>query len=225
MIGFWSLIRRDLLLARSQGGASLLAVAFFVLAVTLFPFAVGPEPQVLARIGGGVIWVAALLATLLSLDRMFQSDFDDGSLDLLALSPLDLEFMVLAKTVAHWLAASLPLIVIAPLLALLMNLPPAVFLDLILTMLVGTPALSLIGAVGAALTVGVRRGGVLLPLIVLPLYIPTLIFGVAALEAAIAGPGAGGGMQAPMMLLGAISLFALVLSPLAGAAGIRLALS
>lgn len=221
MTGFWPLIRRDLLLARAQGGASLLAVAFFVLAVTLFPFAVGPEPQVLARIGGGVIWVAALLATLLSLDRLFQADFDDGSLDLLALSPLALEFTVLAKTLAHWLAASLPLVVIAPLLALLMNLPPAVFLDLILTMLVGTPALSLIGAVGAALTVGVRRGGVLLPLIVLPLYIPTLIFGVAALEGAVAGTG----MQAPMMLLGAISLFALVLSPLAGAAGIRLALS
>lgn len=221
MTGFWPLIRRDLLLARAQGGASLLAVAFFVLAVTLFPFAVGPEPQVLARIGGGVIWVAALLATLLSLDRLFQADFDDGSLDLLALSPLALEFTVLAKTLAHWLAASLPLVVIAPLLALLMNLPPAVFLDLVLTMLVGTPALSLIGAVGAALTVGVRRGGVLLPLIVLPLYIPTLIFGVAALEGAVAGTG----MQAPMMLLGAISLFALVLSPLAGAAGIRLALS
>ncbi len=203
----------------------MLAVAFFVLAVTLFPFAVGPDPEVLARIGGGVIWVAALLATLLSLDRLFQADFDDGSLDLLALSPLTLEFTVLAKTIAHWLAASLPLILIAPVLGVLMNLPPAIFPDLILTMLVGTPALSLVGAVGAALTVGVRRGGVLLPLIVLPLYIPTLIFGVAALEAAIAGPGAGGGMQAPMMLLGAISLFALVLGPWAGAAAIRLALS
>lgn len=221
MKGFWSLIARDLLLARSQGGAGLLAVAFFVLSVTLFPFAVGPDPDVLARIGGGVIWVAALLATLLSLDRLFQVDFDDGSLDLLALSPLALELTVLAKTVAHWLAASLPLILIAPVLGLLMNLPLSSFPELILTMLVGTPALSLIGSVGAALTVGVRRGGVLMPLIVLPLYIPTLIFGVAAFDAAIAGTG----MQAPMMLLGAISLFALVLSPLAGAAAIRLALS
>lgn len=221
MSAFWRLIRRDLLLAARQGGAGLLGAVFFVVAVSLFPFAVGPEPETLSRIATGVIWVAALLAALLSLDRLFQADFDDGSLDLLALSPLPLEAVVLAKIAAHWLSAIVPLIVISPALGILMNLPAAAFPVLLLTMLIGTPTLSLIGAVGAALTVSVRRGGVLLPLLVLPLYIPTLIFGVAAVDAATAA----GGFMPPLMFLLAITLGAFVLAPLAAAAALRLAIS
>lgn len=221
MTAFWRLIRRDLLLAGRQGGAGLLGAVFFVVAVSLFPFAVGPEPETLSRIATGVIWVAALLAALLSLDRLFQADFDDGSLDLLALVPLPLEAVVLAKVMAHWLSAIVPLIVIAPALGILMNLPVSDFPILLLTMLVGTPTLSLIGAVGAALTVSVRRGGVLLPLLVLPLYIPSLIFGVAAVGASAAA----GGFMPPLMFLLAITLGALVLAPIAAAAALRLAIS
>ena len=221
MRAFWLLIGRDVLLAGRQGAAGLLGAVFFVVAVSLFPFAVGPEPETLSRIATGVIWVAALLAALLSLDRLFQADFDDGSLDLLALTPLSLEAIVLAKIAGHWLSAIVPLIVIAPALGILMNLPTGAFPLLILTMLIGTPTLSLIGAVGAALTVSVRRGGVLLPLLVLPLYIPTLIFGVAAVEAAAAV----GSIMPPLMFLLAITLGALVLAPIAAAAALRLAIS
>ena len=184
---FFLLIGRDVRLASRQGGASTMVVVFFVLTVTLFPLGVGPESTVLARIAAGVIWVAALLASMLSLDRLFQADFEDGSLDLLALSSLPLEIAVLAKTAAHWLTTGLPLIVVSPVLALLLNMDLAGWLTLIAAMLLGTPALSLIGGIGAALTVGIRRGGVLLSLLVLPLYIPVLIFGVGAVEAAIGG--------------------------------------
>ena len=217
---FFAIISRDLLLARRQGGASLLAVGFFVLVSILFPFALGPDSAVLAMVAAGVIWVAALLATLLSLDRLFQADFEDGSLDLLLLAPQPLFLTVLAKVIAHWLVTGLPLVLAVPLTALFLQLPSESLLPLIISVAIGTPALSLIGAVGAALTAGIRRGGVLVPLLVMPLYIPTLIFGVAAADNAFGGEPAA---QA-IMLLGAVSLFALVLAPLAAAAALRLAL-
>ncbi len=220
MMAFWQIVRRDLLLARRQGASSLLAVAFFVIVVSLFPFAVGPDAIILASIGAGIIWVAALLATLLSLDRLFQADFEDGSLDILVLTRQPIAMLVLAKTLAHWLTTALPLIIASPLLAMFMALPVDVFATLVISLAVGTPALSLIGAVGAALTVGMRRGGVLMSLLVLPLYIPVLIFGVGAMGAAMMGQDA----SSALMLLGAISLFALVLAPIGAAAALRLAL-
>lgn len=220
MSPFLQTIRRDLVLARRQGASAFLAVGFFVVAASLFPFAVGPDPEVLSLIGAGIIWVSALLATLLSLDRLFQADFEDGSLDLLVLAPQPLFLLVLAKTIAHWLTTALPLIIAAPILAMFMALPADGFMPLLLAMLVGTPALSLIGAVGAALTTGMRRGGVLLSLLVLPLYIPVLIFGVASISAALLGQDG----SPAMMLLGALSLFSLVLAPPAAAAALRLSL-
>ncbi|WP_334128421.1 heme exporter protein CcmB [Sneathiella sp.] len=217
---FLSVIRRDITLAIRQGSAVALSLCFFVITIVLFPLGVGPELAVLARIGPGVMWVAALLACLLTLDRMFQADFEDGSLDLLLIGPLPIEMLVLAKVIAHWLTSVLPLVLIAPILALSLNIPLDGVLALVLALLIGTPTLSLIGAVGAALTVAMRRGGVLLSLLVLPLYIPVLIFGVAAVEAAIALL-----PVAPhLLLLGGISLGALVMGPLAAAAALRLSL-
>jgi len=214
------LVRRDLRLALRQGGDAAMVVGFFVLAVILFPFGVGPEPQLLTRIATGVIWVTALLAALLSLERLFQADWEDGSLEALALMPLPLEAQVLAKCLAHWLVTGLPLILVAPLLALLLRLDTAGYPVLVVGMALGTPSLSLIGAVGAALSLGARRGGVLLSLLVLPLYIPVLIFGVAAVEAAITGLGA----RPHLLLLGALLAAALPLTPLAAAAALRQAL-
>jgi len=218
--GFLHLVRRDLRLALRQGGDAAMVVAFFVLAVVLFPFGVGPEPELLARIGSGVIWVTALLAALLSLDRLFQADYEDGSLEVLALAPLPLEAVVLAKCLAHWLVTGLPLTAVAPVLGLLLNLDPGAFGILVAGMLVGTPSLSLIGAVGAALSLGARRGGVLLSLLVLPLYIPVLIFGVAAIEAALSGLTP----RPHLLILGAIAVGALPLAPLAAGAAARQAL-
>lgn len=215
---FAAIVGRDLRLALGQGGGAALAVAFFVLAVALFPLGVGPEPDVLRRIGAGVLWVAALLAVLLSLDRLFQADHEDGSLDLLALAPLPLEIAVLAKCVAHWLATGLPVIVAAPLLALLLGMEAGGLGALVVAMLLGTPTLSLVGAIGAALTVGVRRGGVLLTILVLPLYVPVLIFGAAAIDGAVAGPGAG----PHLLILGGLFLGSLALAPWAAAAALRL---
>jgi heme exporter protein B len=197
-----------------------MTVMFFILAVTLFPLGVGPELEMLARISAGVLWVAALFAAMLSLDRLFQADFEDGSLDLLALAPAPLEVTVLAKCLAHWLTTGVPLIVAAPLLALLLNMEAEGFAALIMAMALGTPSLSLIGAVGAALTITVRRGGVLLPLLVLPLYIPVLIFGVSAVEAALTGFGA----KPHLLVLGGLLLGALVLAPWASAAALRISL-
>jgi heme exporter protein B len=220
MTGFMGVLRRDLLIARRQGGSSLLAVGFFVIVAALFPFAVGADPGTLRRVAPGVIWVAALLATLLSLDRLFQADFEDGSLDVLALAPQPLFMTVLAKVLAHWLVVGLPLVAAAPVVGLLLNLPFAAFPALIAGILIGTPALSLIGGIGAGLTAGIRRGGVLVPLLVLPLYIPTLIFGVAATAAAAQGLSP----AEPLMLLAAISLMSLVVAPVAAAGALRLAL-
>jgi len=217
---FGLVVRRDLRLALRQGGDAAMVVAFFVLAVILFPFGVGPAPELLARIGSGIIWVTALLAALLSLDRLFLADYDDGSLEAIALAPLSLEFTILAKALAHWLVTGLPLALVAPILALILGIDPAGYGALVAAMALGTPSLSLIGAVGAALTLGARRGGVLLSLLVLPLYIPVLILGAGAVEAAISGLG-----ERPYLLvLAALALAALPLAPLAAAAAIRQAL-
>jgi len=215
---FIALIRRDLVLARRQGSATTSVAVFFILTVTLFPLGIGPESALLGSVASGVIWVAALLATMLSLDRLFQSDFEDGSLDVIALSPLPLELVALAKTLAHWLSTGLLLVVLSPLLGLLMQLDGMAYLTLIAAMALGTPTLSLFGSIGAALTVGVKRGGVLLSLLVIPLYIPVLIFGVGAVDAAVDGLS-----QRPhLLILGALFLFSAVLSPIASAAALRL---
>ena len=215
-----AIVARDLLIARRQGGATLLVVAFFVMTVTLFPLGVGPEAVVLARIASGVVWVAALLATLIALDRMFQADWEDGGLELLALAGPPLELVVLAKALAHWLSSGLPLIVAAPVLALSLQMDPAGLVVLVVAMGLGTPILSLVGAIGAALTVGMRRGGVLLSLLVLPLYLPVLIFGVAASEAAILELSP----RPHLLLLGAGLLGSIALAPWAAAAGLRISL-
>lgn len=217
---FRTLVMRDLRLALRQGSDATIAVMFFVLCVVLFPFGVGPEPNILARIAAGVIWVAALLASLLSLERLFQNDYEDGSLELLSLSPLPLEAVVLAKVLAHWLVTGVPLIVAAPILALLLNMEAGGFGVLVLTLAVGTPILSLIGAIGAGLTLGARRGGVLLSLLILPLYIPVLIFGAGAIDAAVTGLTP----RPHLLLLGGILAAALPLAPFAGAAALRQAL-
>jgi heme exporter protein B len=220
MSAFLTLVARDLRLAFRQGGDAAMVIAFFVLTVVLFPFGVGPEPELLQRIAAGIVWVTALLAALLSLERLFQADYEDGSLEALALLPLPLEAQVLAKCLAHWLVTGLPLIIVAPLLALLLHLDPAGYPALLAGMVLGTPTLSLIGAIGAALSLGARRGGVLISLLVLPLYIPVLIFGVAAIEAEIAGFGA----RPDLLLLAALLVLAVGLVPFAAAAALRLAL-
>lgn len=215
-----ALMRRDLRLALRTPGDSATVVLFFVLACVLFPLGVGPEPNILARIATGVIWVMALLASLLSFERLFQLDAEDGSLDLIALAPAPLELLVLGKCAAHWLVSGLPLIVISPLLGILLNLPAEAYLTLLAALALGTPTVSLIGAIGAALTLGARRGGVLLPLLVLPLYVPVLIFGVAAVEASVAGLAS----RPHLLLLGAGLVLSLLLAPFAGAAAVRQAL-
>jgi len=212
-----SIIARDLRLSMRHGSATTMVMGFFVMVVIMFPFAIGPEQNILERISVGVIWVAALLSCLLSLDRMFQTDYEDGSLDQFILSPVPLELVVLAKCIAHWLTTSLPLIVITPILGIMMNLPEAAFLPLILTMLLGTPALSFIGGIGASVTVTLRRGGILLSLLILPLYIPVLIFGSLAVKAAIGGYPA----MEHLMLLSGFNLFSAAIAPWAAAAAIR----
>ena len=220
MKAFIAIVKRDLKLAMRQGMDSVMIVAFFVLAVMLFPIGVGPEANILARIAAGVIWVAALLSSMLSLERLFQIDYEDGSLELLALQPTALEVTVMAKITAHWLTTGLPLLIATPLLAVFMNLPSDGFWALVLTLAIGTPSLSLIGAIGAALILGSRRGGVLLSLLVLPLYIPVLIFGVSAIDGAISGfP-----INAHLLIMSGIFLAALPLCLCAGTGAIRQAL-
>lgn len=217
MNGVLAIMSRELRLAVRQSSDSMMVIAFFVIAVVLFPFGVGPEPQMLARIGPGVIWVAALLAAMLSMERMFQADYEDGSLELLALTPVPLELTVLAKVLSHWLTTGLPLIIVSPLLAIMMNIPSEGWGVLILSLALGTPTLSLIGAVGAGLILGARRGGVLLSLLVLPLFIPILIFGVGSVEMVLNGLET----KAHMLLLGGIFLGSLALTPWATAAAVR----
>ena len=220
MTPFLALLKRDLKLAARHGLDSFMVVAFFVLVVTLFPLAVGPEQAILGRIGSGVIWVAALLSAMLSMDRLFQQDYEDGSLDLLVLSPTALELLVLAKTLAHWMSTGLPLIIVSPLLGVLMNVSSAGYGTMILSLALGTPILSLVGAIGAALSLGARRGGVLISLLILPLLIPVLVFGVSAVETALTDLPT----RSELMILGAMLLVALALVPYAAAAALRQAL-
>ena len=217
---FLSICMRDIKVSWAGGSTSSMVVAFFIIVVTLFPLGVGPEQNMLARIAVGVIWVAALLSCLLSLDRIFQADYEDGSLDQYALSSLPLEMVVIAKALAHWITTALPLIIITPLLGILMNMDDRAFTPLIIAMVVGTPTLSLIGTIGASLTLSLRRGGVLLSLLILPLYVPVLIFGVMAVDALTAVNIS----TAPLLILAAITLFSLAITPWASAAAVRLSL-
>ena len=217
---FGAILRRDLRLGLRRGGDSLQPVLFFVLAATLFPLGVGPAPEVLARIGVGVLWVLALLAVMLSLDRLYQGDAEDGSLELLAQGVLPLELVALAKSLAHWLTSGLVLVLASPLLALLMQLPADALGVLALALLVGTPTLTLVGGIAAALLIGARRSSVLLALLVLPLYIPILIFGVGAVEGEVMGLSG----RPQLLILAAMLLAALALAPFATAAALRLAL-
>lgn len=213
-----ALLLRDLRLATRAGGGFGLGLGFFLILCMLIPFGVGPEGDVLAKIAPGILWVGALLACLLSLDRIFALDHEDGSLDLLATAPIPLEGAVAAKAFAHWLTSCLPLIVAAPLFGLLLHLPAAATGWLIASLLIGTPALSMLGAFGAAVTVGLRRGGLLLSLLVLPLYLPTLIFGAEATRRGAAGMDP----TTLLVLQGAITLLVLALIPFAAAAAIRI---
>ncbi len=216
-----ALVRRDLALAAGQGGTIGMTIGFFIVAASLFPLAAGPEPALLARAAPAVIWIGALLATLLGLDRLFQADLEDGSLDLLLLGGSPASLIVLAKCLAHWLATGLPLVLASPLLALLLGLDPAALGVLAASLLLGTPTLSLVGAVGASLTVGLRRAGVLIALLVLPLYVPVLIFGAGTVGQATLGlpvlPGLG--------LLAALLLLSLPVAALGAAGALRLATS
>ena len=217
---FLALIRRDLAIAFRTGGGGALGVAFFVIAAALVPFGVGPIPELLARIAPGMLWIAALLACLLTLDRLFQADVEDGAMEQIALGTLPLELAVLAKGAAHWLTTGLPLLLAAPVMALTLRLPGEAYAPMIASLALGTPALSLIGAIGAALTAGMRRGGVLTAVLVLPLYVPVLIIGALAVNAAANGLPSG----SYLMLLGGLTLACIPLCPVAAAAGLRLAL-
>lgn len=219
MVGmFLRLVRRELVLALRGGIGPLMAVVFFVIAVTLFPLGIGPELTLLSRIAPGAVWVAALLAALLSLDRLFVADHEDGSLEQLMLGALPLELVVLAKTLSHWLTTGLPLAAAAPVLAILLNMSADGLVILIVSLLLGTPILSLIGGVGAALTVGLKRGGALIALLVLPLYVPVLIFGVGAVEGAVLDVG----VRANLSILAGGLVAALALGPLAAATALRM---
>ncbi|AMK78987.1 heme exporter protein B [Methylomonas methanica] len=218
---FWAIIRRDLLLAFRRRAEMANPLFFFVLVVTLFPLAVGAQPNLLRAMAPGVIWVSALLAALLSLDSLFRSDFDDGSLEQMLLSPHALSILVLGKIIAHWLVTGLPLLLVAPLLAVFLGLPEQAMGTLWLTLILATPLLSLIGAIGVALTVGLRRGGMLLSLLVLPLYVPVLIFASGAVDRAASGLPVG----AQLNILLAMLLSALVLVPLPTAAALKMSVN
>ena len=218
---FVFLLRRDLLLALRNRAEYAMPLLFFVLVVTLFPLALGAVPELLARIAPGIIWVAALLASMLSLDSIFRSDFDDGSLEQILLSAHPVAVLVLAKVVAHWLVTGLPLLIVVPLLAEMLGIPARALPILLLTILLGTPVLSLIGAIGVALTVGLRKGGIILALLVLPLYVPVLIFAASAVENAAQGFD----VSAQIYMLLAFLFLSLSLSPWATAAALRMSAS
>jgi heme exporter protein B len=215
---FATLLMRDIKLATRSGGGAALALSFFALVATLVPLGVGADLKLLARVAGGVLWVGAVLSALLSLDRLFQGDFEDGSLEVIALSPLSLEMTALAKILAHCLSTGLPLTLLSPLLALMFNLDPAPTLALFLSLLIGTPAVSAVGAIGASLTLSLKRGGLILPLIILPLLSPAVIFGAGAVTAVMDGLGGAGALG----LLAAFAFAAVLLSPFAAAASVRL---
>ena len=209
---------RDMRIATRVGGGALMGVLFFLTVVTLVPFAVGPDLALLRRIGPAILWIGALLASLLALDRLFASDHEDGSLDLILLGRSPLELVVIAKALAHWVTTGLPLVLASPVLGLFLNLEPVAIGAVMLTLFVGTPALTFVGLIGAALAVMLRRGGLLLPVLVLPLSIPVLIFGVSAADAAVTGPVS---FEKPLAILCALTLFTLVLGPVAAAAALR----
>jgi heme exporter protein B len=213
-----ALLVRDMRIGVRVGGGALMGVLFFLVVVSLVPFAVGPDLALLKRIGPAILWLAALLASLLALDRLFAADHEDGSLDLLLMSRTPLELVVAVKGLAHWLTTGLPLIIAAPLIGLLLDIDPPAEASLVLTLLVGTPALTFIGLIGAAISVALRRGGLLLAVLVLPLTVPVLIFGVAAANAALAGSAPFG---TPFTVLCALTLASLVIGPFAAAAALR----
>jgi heme exporter protein B len=218
MSAFGELVRRDVLIAWKEGGTLGVALGFYLVVVVLLPLALGPDLSLIARIAPAVLWVALLLSALLSLGRLFEADFEDGSLDVLATGTLPLEAVVAAKALAHWLTTALPLIALAPVLGLILNLAPQAYGVLVATMLAGTPAVSFLGAIGAALTVRTRRGGLLIGLLLLPLFVPTLMFGIEAIGAALAGADS---FAASFLLLIAVTLAATVLAPPAAAAALR----
>ena len=218
---FVFLLRRDLLLALRNRAEYAMPLLFFVLVITLFPLAIGAVPELLSRIAPGIVWVAALLAAMLSLDSIFRSDFDDGSLEQILLSPHPVAILVLAKVSAHWLVTGLPLLIAAPVLAQMLGLTQQALPTLLLTILIGTPVLSLIGAIGVALTVGLRKGGIILSLLVLPLYVPVLIFAASAVDSAAMGFD----VSAQITMLLAFLFLSLSLSPWATAAALRMSAS
>jgi heme exporter protein B len=218
MSAFNALVMRDIRLATRAGGGALMGALFFLIVVTLVPFALGPDLALLGRIGPSILWLGALLASLLALDRLFTSDFEDGSLDVLMTGSLPLELAVTAKALAHWLTTGLPLVIVAPVLGLLLNIEGGAMGAVALTLLAGTPALTFIGLIGAALSVTLRRGGLLLAVLVMPLTVPVLIFGVSATNAAVSGPVPFG---PPFTILCALSLMSLVIGPFAAAAALR----
>jgi len=218
MRAFSALFARDLKLAARVGGSGALSLVFFLMIVVLVPFALGPDMNLLSRIGPAILWLSAVLATLIGLDRLFQSDEEDGSLDLMTGAAVPLELVVLAKVLASWLTTGLPLALASPLFGLLVALSPKAMGAMALTLALGTPALAFIGAVGAALTATIRRGGLILAIIVLPLMVPTLIFGVSAAEAALGGTVP---FTTPLTVLAALSLIAAVVGTLAAAAALR----
>lgn len=219
MIGpFSAIVGQTARLSFKSGGGALVGLIFFLAVVTVVPFAVGPDLNLLSRIGPAVLWIGALLATLLGLDRLFQDDRDDGSLDLLALSGVPLELVVLAKALGHWLATGLPLAVAAPVLGLLLGVEPLPLGAVLLTLLAGTPGLTLIGTIGATLMAALGRGGLLVAVLVLPFAIPVLVFGVSAAAATIVGPGP---FLPPFLILVALTLMSAVIAPVAGAAALR----
>ena len=213
-----ALLIRDIRLAFRAGGGFGMGLSFFLLIAVLVPLGVGPDPAILGKIAPGILWVGALLSCLLSLDRLFALDYEDGSLDLLATAPLPLEGAVLVKALAHWIVTGVPLVTVAPLLGVLLNLDSQGYVWLVISLAIGTPALSMIGAFGAALTVGVRRGGLLLGLLVLPMYLPTLIFGAEVVKRGVAGLSVG----TPLALLAGITAGAVALLPFAAAAALRI---
>jgi heme exporter protein B len=218
---FLDLLRRDLLLAMRRRSELANPLLFFVMVIVLFPLGVGAEPKLLAQMSAGVVWVAALLAALLTLDSIFRSDFEDGTLEQILIGAHPVPMLVLAKVIAHWLVTGLPLLLVAPVLATFLGMNPDAIGALMLSLLLGTPVLSLIGSIGVALTVGLRRGGVILSLLVLPLYVPVLIFGAAAVDSAASGMPVTG----QMYIMAAFLVLAVTLAPLAAAAALRISLS
>jgi heme exporter protein B len=214
----WTLVSRDLKLAMRDGAAIGTALGFYLIVVSLLPLGLGPDLKLLSRIAPGVLWISLLLAALLSLNRIFETDYEDGSLEAIASGPLPLELVAASKAFAHWLTTGVPLALMAPLLGILLNLDLAVSPVLVLSMLIGTLAISFLGSVGAALTLRTRRGGLLLALLVLPLYVPTLIFGISAISMTVSAPQGG---TSAFLILGAISLASLVIGPFAAAAALR----